>query len=56
MGYPPTDYLGYTIKINREVYKIDGIGFIFPTRKEAEKAIENLALKNAEVINIEGNL
>lgn len=37
MGYPPTDYLGYTIKTkDRKVFKHRGVGIIFDSRADAE--------------------
>lgn len=57
MGYPPTDYLGYTIKTkDRQVWKMNGVGYIFDTREEAENAIKVFRLEDAEAIRVEGNL
>jgi hypothetical protein len=57
MGYPPTDYLGFTIKTkDRKVWKMNGVGYIFDTRDEAENAIKVFRLEGAEAISVEGNL
>jgi hypothetical protein len=42
MGYPPTDYLGYTIKTkDRKVFKHQGKGIIFDTRAMAQAWIDS---------------
>jgi hypothetical protein len=41
MGYPPTDYLGFTIKTkDRKVFKHQGRGIIFDTRELAQAWID----------------
>lgn len=41
MGYPPTDYLGYTIKTkDRKVFKHQGRGIIFDSREQAQAWID----------------
>ena len=69
MGYPPTDYLGFTIKTNkREVFKHRGKGIIFDTRSDAQQWVDyncneydtpatthNSALSADERIALEGS-
>ena len=41
MGYPATDFIGFTIKTKkREVFKHRGKGIIFDTRADAEQWIK----------------
>lgn len=41
MGYPPTDYLGYTIKTkDRKVFKLKRMGIIFDSHEDATSWIK----------------
>ena len=62
MSYPPTDYLGYTIKTkDRKLFKYCGRGIIFDTFEEASTWVKSMrdkviGLDGCEVVSVQGDL